>query len=68
MPPISVKGKPQIIDPPNMIGSLLMVSLSEAPEESWLQHMQWPADDITVEATAFRIPMTGACGQMSAHS
>lgn len=36
-----------------------MVPLGKAPEESWLRHMQWPADDITVEGAAFRVPMTG---------
>lgn len=37
-----------------------MVPLNEAPGADWLRHMQMPADNITVEDTAFRIPMTEA--------
>lgn len=58
MPPISIAGKPQIVSPDNMAGSLLMVPLNEAPGTDWLRHLKLPADNITVEDTALRIPMT----------
>ncbi len=58
MPPILISGKPEIVDPPDMVGSLLMVPLNEAPEAGWQRFMEWPTDNITVEGTALRIPMT----------